>query len=196
MIHKALAIRLFESSYIQRWNDMVRPIELTELDKHAHKMMIAYCLGKYEEEKGNTVKWHSIIKGGIFELLRRVVLSDIKSPVYRKIKNQYKTEFDELNKWVFGELESDVSDLAQSNIKDELKEYLAKEECFDSLTNNILKAAHIYASYWEFKIIRQISPYSVKMAQINKREFNLEVQRLRRRPPMAFYNRGTFLVCC
>ena len=28
------------------------------------------------------------------------------------------------------------------------------------------------------------------------RGFNLEVQRLRQRPPMAFYNRDTFSVCC
>lgn len=169
MIRKSLAVRLFESSYIQRWNDMIRPVELTELDKNAHKMIIAYCLGKYEEENGKPVNWHSIIKGGTFELLRRTVLSDIKSPIYRKIKHQYKNEFKELNKWVFSELETEVSDLADSKIKDELNEYLTnEEECFDILTNNILKAAHIYASYWEFKIIRQVSPYSVKIAQIDK----------------------------
>lgn len=165
MIHKALAMRFFESSYIQRWNEMVRPIELTELDKHAHKMIIAYCLGKYEEGAGKEVDWHAIIKGGIFELLRRVVLSDIKSPIYRTIKNQYKTEFDKLNTWVFNELEPDLAD---SKIKEELSTYLNNEDCFDTLTNSILKAAHIYSSFWEFKIIKQISPYSVKTAEIDK----------------------------
>lgn len=38
----------------------------------------------------------------------------------------------------------------------------------------------------------------IKVATINDywREFNLEVQRLRPRPPMAFYSRGTSSVGC
>lgn len=165
MIHKSLAVRLFEASYIQRWNDMVRPVELTELDKNAHKMIIAYCLGKYEESRGSQIDWHSIIKGGLFELLRRVVLSDIKSPVYRKIKQEHKNEFNKLNEWVFSELEPD---LAGSIIKEELCEYLSREDYFTDITGSILDAAHIYASFWEFRIIRQISPYSLKTAEIDK----------------------------
>jgi len=31
MIDKNLALRLFESSYLQRWNDKIRPVELAEL---------------------------------------------------------------------------------------------------------------------------------------------------------------------
>jgi putative hydrolase of HD superfamily len=167
MINGKLAKRLFEASYILRWNDMVRPVEMTELDKNAHKMIIAYCLGKYEEDNGKRIHWDSIIKGGLFELLRRVVLSDIKSPVYRKIKKQYPEAFMKLNKWVLKKLEPDLQ--GSEKIKAELSAYLNNEEnYFDEMTNKILKAAHIYASYWEFKIIKQSSPYSLKIAEIDK----------------------------
>lgn len=83
---KALLLKLFDAFAIQRWNDRIRPVDLFEMDKNAHKMAIAYCLGRYEEDDGKVVNWGEIIRGGIYELLRRVVLSDIKSPVYRKIK--------------------------------------------------------------------------------------------------------------
>jgi putative hydrolase of HD superfamily len=172
MIHKKLALRLFEASYIQRWNDKIRPVELTELDKHAHKMIIAYCLAKYEELKGEKIEWHSIIKSGIYELLRRVVISDIKSPIYRKIKDEFKTEYDELNKWVFKNLSAELTGLAKGAIKEEILQYLTTEDYFDDRTNAIMKAAHAYASYWEFQIIRQANPSGYQIPEINKLMIN------------------------
>ncbi|MEK6738147.1 MAG: hydrolase, partial [Planctomycetota bacterium] len=41
MIRKALLLKIFSAAYMQRWNDQIRPIELIELDKQAHKMVIA-----------------------------------------------------------------------------------------------------------------------------------------------------------
>ncbi len=105
MIRKSLILKIFDAFTIQRWNDKIRPVEFTEMDKNAHKMVIAYCLAKYEEDIGNEVNWLNIIKGGIYELLRRVVISDIKSPVYRKIREDHHDVFVELNKWVFAQLE-------------------------------------------------------------------------------------------
>ena len=168
MLSKALALRLFEASYIQRWNDKIRPVELAELDKHSHKMIIAYCLGKYEEDAGNKVNWNGIIMGGIFELLRRIIISDIKSPVYRKIKENYKPQFLELNKWVFKQLETELASVASGTVRDEFKEYLLNENYLDPLTSKILNAAHIYSSYWEFQIIRQTSPFGYKISEIEK----------------------------
>ena len=168
MLGKALALRFFEASWIQRWNDKIRPVDLTELDKHSHKMIIAYCLGKYEEEAGKTVNWDGVIKGGVYELLRRIVISDIKSPVYRKIKENYKPQFMELSKWVYDQLEEELSSVAGGAIRDEFKEYLLNEAYLDPLTYRILGAAHAYASYWEFQIIRQTSPFGYKIAEIQK----------------------------
>jgi len=169
MLRKSLILRLFDAFSIQRWNDKIRPVELTEMDKNAHKMVIAFCLAKYEEDSGTMVNWTNIIKGGIFELLRRVVLSDIKSPVYRSIKVKRKEVFLELNKWVFSQLEPCIDN---TSIKKEFQAYLKEEEVIDPLSSRILAAAHIYASYWEFQIIKQISPDGYQMKEIDKLMLN------------------------
>ena len=51
-MEKSLALKIFEGFSIQRWNDLVRPFDLVEMDKGGEKMVIAYILGKYEENKG------------------------------------------------------------------------------------------------------------------------------------------------
>ena len=168
MIGKNLALRIFESSYIQRWNDKIRPVELAELDKNSHKMIIAYCLGKYEEAAGRHVDWNAIIRGGIFELLRRTVLSDIKSPVYRKIKEEHKAQFVELNKWVYKQIGPDLAPVAGGRVAEEFRAYLLDESYLDEQSARILDAAHIYASYWEFQIIRQTNPFGYKIPEIEK----------------------------
>lgn len=85
MIRKALLLKIFDAAYMQRWNDKVRPVELMELDKQAHKMIIAYFLGKFEESTPG-FNWTEIIEGGIFELLQRIVITDLKPPIFYKIK--------------------------------------------------------------------------------------------------------------
>ena len=168
-MRKSLVLKLFDAFTIQRWNDKIRPVELTEMDKHAHKMMIAFCLAKYEESHNKDINWHNIIRGGIFELLRRVVLSDIKSPIFRKIKEKYHDTFLKLNEWVFNELEPCIDN---AEVEDELKKYLLEENILDDLSRDILEAAHIYASYWEFQIIKQATPdntqiYSIERVMLN-----------------------------
>ena len=111
MIRKALLLKFFDAAYMQRWNDKIRPIELIELDKQAHKMVIAYFLGKFEEDK-QSFNWIDIIEGGIFELLQRIVITDLKPPIFYKIKedaNKYK----QLNEWVYKELEFILSPLGR-----------------------------------------------------------------------------------
>ena len=168
MLNKSLALKFFDAASIQRWNDKLRPIALTELDKHAHKAIIVYCLGKYEEERGVTVKWDQLINGIIFELLRRTVLSDIKSPIYWKIKQNHKPQFIELNNWVYKNLEDDLAVIAGESMKTEFKQYLIREDYLDPLSENILNAAHIYSSYWEFQIIKQTNPNGYKVHEIDK----------------------------
>lgn len=166
MLRKSLILKIFDGFSIQRWNDKIRPVRLTEIDKNAHKMVIAYCLAKYEEiKRPNKVIWSNIIKGGIFELLRRVIISDIKSPIYRKIRTNYKREFKALNKWVLRKLDPCIED---DKLKTDLKSYLLEENSLDELSERILSAAHIYSSFWEFKIIKQNNPYGYQIQEIDK----------------------------
>ena len=51
VIRKGLALRIFDGANMQRWNDKICPVELRELNKQTHKMVIAYVLEKFEESK-------------------------------------------------------------------------------------------------------------------------------------------------
>ena len=44
MLTKSFIEFLYEAAHIQRWNEHIRPMGFTELDKQAHKMMIVYVL--------------------------------------------------------------------------------------------------------------------------------------------------------
>ena len=120
IINSLLVNELFRAFHIQRWNDRIRPMDFTEMDKHAHKMIIAYVIGKYEEANGNNIDWLWIIRSEIYELLRRIVISDIKSPIYYEIK-QNKEVFRELNTYIYKELETKITD---TEFKKELKDYI------------------------------------------------------------------------
>jgi competence protein ComGF len=50
MINPQIIDSIFSSASIQRWNDYPRMMELVELDKQAHKFIIAYFIAKLEDE--------------------------------------------------------------------------------------------------------------------------------------------------
>ena len=84
---KPLLLKIYEAASMQRWNDQIRMLDITELDKQAHKMIVAYILGKSEEEKGEKqFDWLEIINSGLFEYLQRIVLTDLKPPLFYEIK--------------------------------------------------------------------------------------------------------------
>ncbi len=163
MIRKALLLKIFDAAYMQRWNDKIRPIELIELDKQAHKMVIAYFLGKFEEDK-QSFNWIDIIEGGIFELLQRIVITDLKPPIFYKIKedaNKYK----QLNEWVYKELEFILSPLGRDFCERFCSYFLRSD---DTLNKRILSAAHFYATKWEFNIIERANPDGYEIDAIRK----------------------------
>lgn len=167
MIEKLIE-RFFEAASMQRWNDHIRPVELTELDKQAHKMVIAYVIAKIEEDKGSNVNWLDLIEGFIFEFLQRVVLTDIKPPVFHKIMDE---KGDELNKHVLRVLSEDINDLTNPEFKEKFKKYLF--EPHTTSERKILRAAHYLATNWEFKIIYHAAPF---IYGIEKRKEDIENQ--------------------
>ena len=155
MITKGIIDRLFEAASIQRWNDHVRPVKFTELDKQAHKMIIAYVLARSEEsDKGIKMNWQELIEGGIFELLQRVVLTDIKPPVFHKMMEK---KGKELNETVLKALKADLEDLS-GNFRDKFERYLFEKD-YSLSEKKILKAAHYLATNWEFRIIYHVSSF-------------------------------------
>ena len=70
MINKKLALKIFEGFSIQRWTDLIRPFDLVEMDNAAEEMVLAYIIGKYEENKGVYIDWNWIIHASLFDLLK------------------------------------------------------------------------------------------------------------------------------
>lgn len=150
MISRALASKIFEAFSITRWNDRVRPIELTEMDKHALKSILTYFIGKLEEKEGKKINWEYIVYGNIFALLKNIVLSDIKSPIIAKIKNN-KAEYENLNKWVVKQYEPYIQD---KELLEKFEEFLIGDNSENEFELQILKAAHKYSTKREFDIIK------------------------------------------
>ena len=109
-LDKKFILKIFEGFSIQRWNDLVRPFDLVEMDKAAEKMVAAYIIGKYEESEGHVIDWEWMIYASLFDLLKKIALCDIKSPVQQMIRAKYPEEYKKLNDWVFSRYENIISD--------------------------------------------------------------------------------------
>lgn len=153
MIRKALLELVFESAHIQRWNDHIRPKGFTELDKQAHKMIIAYVLARFEEDdRKAVVNWRKLIEGGLYEFLHRIILTDIKPPVFYELMAKHGAQ---LNQWVLEQLRSKIEDISPAFYED-FTRYLT-DPAYCPLEKKILRAAHYLASNWEFQIIYNLN---------------------------------------
>ena len=169
MVRKELIEKILYAASIQRWNDHPRPVQLTELDKQAHKMIIAYVIAKFEEQdKHKEIDWIGLIRGGFFEFLQRVVLTDLKPQVYHLMM---KTAREDINACIFKDLENDLSAIG-GNFQEKFRSYLFDKENND-FEKKILKASHYLATEWEFKLIYQICPF---MYGIEKTKESIENQ--------------------
>lgn len=153
---------------MQRWNDKIRTVELTELDKQAHKMVMAYMLGKFESGTPG-FDWIELIEGGIFEFLQRIVLTDLKPQVFHRIEAD-RDKYRQLNDWVFQQLEPVISPLPDGFTK-RFRSYF--EESDGTINRRILSAAHFYATKWEFDIIERANPHGYEIDRIRR---NLEAK--------------------
>jgi len=155
MITRGLVERLFEAASIQRWNDHVRPVEFVELDKQAHKMVIAYVIGRFEEtEREADIDWSLLIEGGVFEFFQRVILTDIKAPVFHQLMAR---KGHELNQWALSQLAPDIDPIG-AGFSERMHRYFFEPD-YARLEKRILRAAHYLATNWEFKIIYNASPF-------------------------------------
>jgi putative hydrolase of HD superfamily len=172
MIKKGIIERFYEAASIQRWNDHARPLELTELGKQSHKMVIAYVLARCEEtERQARIDWRYLIEGGLFEFLHRVILTDIKPPVFHQMMRQ---KGKELNRWVLGQLEPDI-DMIPGDFKEKFATYFFSEAMDSRIERRILKAAHYLATKWEFRLIYQMNQ-SVSGIEKTKAEIEAEIE--------------------
>ncbi len=163
MIRKALLFRIYDAANMQRWNDKIRPVELRELDKQAHKMVIAYMLGKFEEENP-AFNWIEVIEGGMIQFLQRTVLTDLKPQVFYKIRED-RDRYARLNQWVYEQLRPVISSLG-TGFEERYRSYFDHEE--EDVNRRILDAAHFYATKWEFDIIERANPRGYEIEEIRR----------------------------
>lgn len=145
MIRKSLIESIFEAASIERWNDHIRPSRgFTELDKQSHKMICAYVLGKLEPE----LDWLLLIEGGIFEFLHRLVLTDIKPPIFHRLMEEKGRE---LNQWAIAEIRPNIQSIP-GGFAERFERYFM-EAGYAAKEKRVLEAAHYLATKWEFDII-------------------------------------------
>lgn len=160
MIRKELISLIYEAAAIQRWNDHIRPwTGFTELDKQAHKMFYAYVLGKCEGD-GNYDPV-LLIEGGIFEFFHRIIVTDIKPPIYHKL---IKRKGEQLNNWVLSQVREYFEDL-NGGFYERMERYY-KDQNYAIKEKQILKAAHYCATNWEFSVIYPMNSETFGIEQV------------------------------
>ena len=150
---KKLLDYLFQLAVIERWNDHPKPFDITELDKQAHKAIIAYLLAKIEEkENKKEINWTGLIDGIIFEALQRAILTDIKPRLFHKLMRTKKREISE---FIISKLEPVIKAI-NSKWFEKLELYFL-DNTFLSQEKEIINAAHFLATYWEFQFIYNVA---------------------------------------
>ena len=160
MINPRIIDYIFTSASIQRWNDYPRMVQLVELDKQAHKFIIAYFIAKLEKD----INYTHLIEAGIFEFLRRVVVTDIRPDVFRKALQKKSKE---INAWVISKLSDSLKDIDNGNFLQKFQEYLENPEMYKK-ERFILKAASYLATKWEFSIVYQTSQFLNDIEDVKK----------------------------
>jgi putative hydrolase of HD superfamily len=166
-VRKSLLQLVFAGSFMKRWNDKHRSMDLVEVDKQAHKMMVAWML--FSLNSGHlppgerTALAGEIIEGGIFDYFYRLVITDIKPPVFYRIKAN-PAHYAKLTAWVLEQLEPRVRSLGEP-FWARLTDYLSVPEA-DTPARRILSAAHLYASSWEYSLIKAENPWDEELLDI------------------------------
>ncbi len=154
-----LIYKLFDAANMHRWNDHLRPIDLTEIDKQAHKAAIAWVLGKYEEDRGAKLDWRRIIEGSLFSFMKRTVLTDLKPQLLHRMEEE---RFDEVNDYVLSEISASIPDLDDGFMR-RFEDHIRCRET--ALEDRIVAAAHYLATNWEFNLLYDMNRHSYAIDQ-------------------------------
>lgn len=162
MISPQLIEHIFKAASISRWNDYPKMTNLVELDKQAHKFIIAYFIAKFERD----VDMNYLIEAGIFEFLSRVVVTDIRPDVFHHIQ---RTKKEQVNAWVLNNLEELVSGVQGGEFLSRLRKFLTKNDKKHEKERLILKAASYLSTRWEFSIVYQTSRFLSDIDELKRK---------------------------
>ncbi|MGL4563442.1 MAG: HD domain-containing protein [Brevinema sp.] len=165
MIRKNLILKLFEGFTMQRWNDQLRPTEFVEADKQAHALSLSYFLAK-AAEKSEPVDMEELIEKTIFRYLERIVVTDIKPPVFQKIvadHHQYK----ELRKFVKETIFPYLYGLPEEFIK-RFCHWCDTIDQETTLVDKIMDIARADATLWEFDLLKNTNPNAFGLVDLQE----------------------------
>lgn len=147
-----------------RWNDKLRPVDLAEIEKQAHKMLVACALWNQASlglsPRSRAQLGVKIIEGALFDYFYRMIITDIKPPVFYKIrKNRH--HFEKLTAFALARLEPVLAPTGE--FWERMRQWHLAENVETDLDRRILAASHLYASHWEFQLIRPHNPFDEEM---------------------------------
>ena len=157
-MNKKLSLRIFEGFSIQRWNDLIRPFDMVEMDKAAEKMVLAYIIGKYEENKGNFIDWEWIIHASFFDLLRKIALCDIKAPVQQMLKREFLDEYMRLNEWVLNQYRPLIND---DDLFSRFTIYVGQKAGYFKLPEELNVSLRVYNAAHKYATMRELDMLAV-----------------------------------
>ncbi len=160
---KNLILKIFEGFSIQRWNDLIRPFDLVEMDKAGEKMVIAYIIGKYEEKKGNKINWKWMAYASLFDLLKKIALCDIKAPVQQILKREFSKEYMKLNEWVLNQYRQLISD---DKLFSAFTIYIGQKAGSFALPHDLKTSLRVYNAAHKYSTMRELEMLSV----VNEKE--------------------------
>ncbi len=160
---------IFSGSYMKRWNDKLRPVEFIEADKQAHKMIVAWALcelnsGPLSPDEALDLRL-AVIERGLFDYFLRLVITDIKPPVFYRIKENAE-DYKKLAAWALNSLEPFLRPTGEE-FWQKLGNYISCPP-EDDLAAKILAAAHSYASYWEFRVLAPLNHFDEEIREIEQ----------------------------
>lgn len=173
-MEKDLALKIFEGFSIQRWNDLIRPFDLVEMDKAGEKMVLAYIIGKYEEHKGHKIDRVWMIYASLFDLLRKISLCDIKAPVQQMLKREFPNEYMHLNEWVLNQYKPMMND---HKLFSEFTIYIGQKAGTFPLDESLNRTLMVYTAAHKFSTIREMQMLAVVNEPERLANIKIELER-------------------
>ena len=167
LLRKGLLRQLFSGACMQRWNDKLRPCHLAELDKQGHKMLVANllwsrtCRPPMPSEQDYALA-REIIEGALFDYLYRTVITDIKPPLFYRIQEKQE-HYARLTDYVISTLAPVLSPLEGFWERFQLWH---RERDSHPQARSMLRAAHLFASRWEFQLIAPLNGFDREIPAI------------------------------
>ncbi len=172
-MNRSLALKIFEGFSIQRWNDLVRPFELVEMDKAGEKMVLAYIIGKYEENRGKFIDWKWLIYASLFDLLRKISLCDIKAPVQQMLRKNFPNEYMHLNEWVLNQYKNIMPD---EQLFCDFTIYVGQQAGSLSLPDELKTSMRVYRAAHKYSTMRELEMLSVVNEQVRLKNIRTELE--------------------